>query len=413
MTYRIACIGEPLAELSNGPDGLGTAFGGDTLNTAIYCARAVAGQDIAVSYVTAIGEDAASTAALDLMRAEGLNVDFVRQDPDRQIGIYAIQNDEHGERHFHYWRDASAARQLFATDNSPEAQAIAQADLIYLSGITLAILSPAARDRLFAALCARRKAGGVFAFDSNMRPALWENANTAKSQTQRYWQITDIALPTLEDEAALFGDATPRDVVTRLQSLGITDGAVKHGASGPVALNEGCEALMFEPAARVIDTTGAGDSFNGAYLAGIAQNLPDAENLMTAHRLAAQVVGHKGAILPRDPAPTVRRIGSVIRLHPEHYAEYTRLHAEVWPGVLARLKASNFRNYSIFLKRPEHLMFGYFEYTGTDFAADNAAIAADPTTQDWWKVCGPMQDPFETRKDEEWWAEMEQVFYLE
>lgn len=413
MTYRIACIGEPLAELSNGPEGLGIAFGGDTLNTAIYCARVVAGQDVTVSYVTAIGEDAASTSALDLMRAEGLNVDFVRSDPRRQIGIYAIQNDKDGERHFHYWREASAARQLFATDNSPEAQAIAQADLIYLSGITLAILSPAARNRLFAALEARRSAGGLFAFDSNMRPALWENASTAKSETQSFWQITDIALPTFEDEAALFGDSTPRDVVTRLRGLGIANGAVKHGANGHVALSDKGEVLTFEPAARVIDTTGAGDSFNGAYLAGIAQNLPETENLLASHRLAARVVGHKGAILPRNPVVAVRRIGSVIRLRPEHYTEYTRLHADVWPGVLARLKASNFRNYSIFLKRPENLMFGYFEYTGSDFAADSAAIAADPTTQDWWKICGPMQDPFKTRQDDEWWAEMEQVFYLE
>ncbi|WP_299949503.1 PfkB family carbohydrate kinase [uncultured Ruegeria sp.] len=413
MSFHIACIGEPLAEMSNGPGGLKMAFGGDTLNTAIYCARACAGQDITVTYVTAVGEDAASVAAIDLMRSEELSIEFVRRDPNRQIGIYAIQNDANGERRFHYWRDKSAARQLFANDESDEIEAIAHADLIYLSGITLAIISPPARDRLFKALVARRKAGGLLAFDSNYRAMLWEDARTAHVQTERFWSITNIALPTYEDEAEIFGDATPRDVVFRLRGMGIQKGAVKHGAKGPVPLDASLQDLTFSQAQSVIDTTGAGDSFNGGYLASFIHGAPEADRLMTAHTLAAEVIGHKGAILPRNTPPTVRRIGSIIRLRPEHAEEYIRLHADVWDGVLARLKASNFRNYSIFLKRPEHLMFGYFEYSGTDFAADTAAIAADPVTQDWWKVCGPMQDAFETRKEGEWWADMEQVFFME
>lgn len=106
-------------------------------------------------------------------------------------------------------------------------------------------------------------------------------------------------------------------------------------------------------------------------------------------------------------------MGSVIRLKLEHLAEYKRLHAEVWPGVLNRLRSSNITNYSIYLKQPEGLMFGYFEYTGQDFSADDAAIAADPVTQEWWRICGPMQTPFETRSEGEWWAEMEEVFHMD
>ncbi len=108
-----------------------------------------------------------------------------------------------------------------------------------------------------------------------------------------------------------------------------------------------------------------------------------------------------------------QRMGMVIRLRPEHMVEYKRLHADVWPEVLARLKASNITNYSIFLREPENLMFGYWEYTGSDFAADNAAIAADPVTQDWWKICDPMQSPLESRAEGEWWASMEEVFHLD
>ncbi|WP_412551902.1 L-rhamnose mutarotase [Shimia sp. MIT910701] len=109
----------------------------------------------------------------------------------------------------------------------------------------------------------------------------------------------------------------------------------------------------------------------------------------------------------------VQRMGKVIGLKPEHMAEYKRLHAYVWLDVLARLRKSNITNYSIFLREPENLMFSYWEYTGTDFEADSAAIAADPITQDWWKVCGPMQAPLETRAEGEWWASMVEVFHLD
>ncbi|WP_336054961.1 L-rhamnose mutarotase [Nitratireductor sp. CH_MIT9313-5] len=109
----------------------------------------------------------------------------------------------------------------------------------------------------------------------------------------------------------------------------------------------------------------------------------------------------------------VQRMGMVIGVKPEALEEYKRLHANVWPEVLERLRKSNITNYSIFLREPENLMFSYWEYVGSDFEADNAAIAADPTTKEWWKLCGPMQAPLETRAPGEWWAGMEQVFYMD
>ncbi|WP_102226759.1 L-rhamnose mutarotase [Acidimangrovimonas sediminis] len=108
----------------------------------------------------------------------------------------------------------------------------------------------------------------------------------------------------------------------------------------------------------------------------------------------------------------MQRMGLVIGIDPAKIPEYRRLHADVWPGVLARLGASNITNYSIFLREPENLMFSYWEYRGTDFAADNAAIAADPVTREWWALCGPMQRPLDTRAEGEWWAPMEEVFHL-
>jgi len=107
----------------------------------------------------------------------------------------------------------------------------------------------------------------------------------------------------------------------------------------------------------------------------------------------------------------MQRMGMVIGLKPEHIAEYKRLHAEAWPEILAMISTCNITNYSIFLKEPENLLFGYWEYTGDDFAADAAIMAADPKTQEWWAICMPMQAPLDTRKEGEWWAMMEEVFH--
>ena len=109
----------------------------------------------------------------------------------------------------------------------------------------------------------------------------------------------------------------------------------------------------------------------------------------------------------------MKRYGAVLGLKPEAVVEYVRVHAAVWPDVLAQIRRSNIRNYSIFLKQPENLLFSYFEYYGTDYEADMAAMAADPVTQEWWALCMPMQSPLETRKDGEWWASIDEVFHTD
>ena len=107
----------------------------------------------------------------------------------------------------------------------------------------------------------------------------------------------------------------------------------------------------------------------------------------------------------------MRRIGTMIGIRPEKIDEYKRLHAAVWPGVLAKIADCNIKNYSIFLREPENLLFGYFEYHGEDFAADSARMAADPTTKEWWAVSMPCQQRLDSAADGEWWAPMEQVFF--
>ncbi|GAB3921107.1 hypothetical protein GCM10011575_16620 [Microlunatus endophyticus] len=109
----------------------------------------------------------------------------------------------------------------------------------------------------------------------------------------------------------------------------------------------------------------------------------------------------------------MQRVAQIIRLKPEVIQEYKRIHAAVWPGVLEQIHGSGIRNYSIFLREPENLLFAYFEYHGDDLAADMARMADDPTTQEWWKVTDPMQSPLETIAEGEWWAGAEEVFHTD
>jgi L-rhamnose mutarotase len=109
----------------------------------------------------------------------------------------------------------------------------------------------------------------------------------------------------------------------------------------------------------------------------------------------------------------MERMGQVIRLKSDVIAEYKRIHAEVWPEVLKAISDSHIRNYTIFLKEPENLLFAYWEYHGTNFAADLEKMKVVPMMQQWWTITDPMQMPFETRRPGEWWARMENVFHTD
>jgi len=107
----------------------------------------------------------------------------------------------------------------------------------------------------------------------------------------------------------------------------------------------------------------------------------------------------------------MKRYGQIIGVRPEKLEEYKTLHAAVWPGVLKMIRDCNIRNYSIYYK--DGLLFAYFEYTGKDFKTDMAKMAADPTTQKWWDICKPCQEPLKTRSEGEWWSAMEEVFHCD
>ncbi|MEC8091263.1 MAG: sugar kinase [Pseudomonadota bacterium] len=298
-TGRLLAIGEVMAEIRTaGDDGFALGFAGDTYNTAVYAAREI-GVPGAVAYLTRVGSEPLSAALVERAAGEGIDTTHVAVDPDRNIGIYSVSTDAHGERSFHYWRADSAARRLFAVEET--AMFMPGAEIIYLSGITLAILAPAARHRLVEALAARRAAGTRIAFDSNYRPKLWDDAAAARAAMQALWEVTDIALPSIDDEMELFGDSGEAAVIDRFAERSWEGIAIKRGIRGPVSPHLDAAAHPdFPPADRVVDTTAAGDSFNGGYLAAFLAGKDEAARLAAGHALAARVVGAPGAIIPRE-----------------------------------------------------------------------------------------------------------------
>ena len=293
---RIACVGEAMVELSLGEGRQAlVGFAGDTLNTAIYLKRAAAAMDVA--YVTRLGRDAFSRRLRDFIAAEGIAVDRIEVSDTRQVGLYAITTDKDGERSFTYWRGQSAARQMFQAEAGADFSALDGFDVVYLSAITLAILPSEMREGLADWLQDFRTQGGQVAFDSNYRAALWEDQPTAQRWIARFWGLCDLALPSVDDEMAIFGDADQAAVVQRLQGCGAQDGALKRGPEGPLSLGEPV-AANYQPAKVVVDTTAAGDSFNAGYLAARLGGADQAAALQAGHDLASFVVGVKGAIAP-------------------------------------------------------------------------------------------------------------------
>ena len=291
---KIAAIGEAMIELSMMDDTADVRVAGDTLNTAIYLKRCA--PDLQVDYVTRVGTDAFSDRIIATMQAEDIGTHTVERDPQGTPGLYAITTDAQGERSFSYWRDTSAARMVFVTPDGPDFSALDSYDVVYTSAITLAIMPASTRAALIRWLQAYRRLGGRVAFDSNYRPRLWGDVEAARAAMSAMWALCDIALPSIDDEMALTGE-TASAVAARFLGLKRT-GALKRGADGPLCLQSGTTA-SYPKAERVVDTTAAGDSFNGAYLASVLTGGPQADALRAGHDLACQVIGHRGAILPR------------------------------------------------------------------------------------------------------------------
>ena len=291
-------VGECMVEMSEtGGGGYRLGFAGDTLNTAYY-ARAALPENWKVDYCTALGDDHYSAKMLNMFDTHSIGSSRVSIIGGKRPGLYLIRQED-GDRHFTYWRENAAARQL-ADDPARLAQSLEGADLIYFSGITLAILPEQARETLFNAIEKVRKSGALIAFDTNIRPILWPSEDALKSAFRRAAALTDFLLPTHADEIPCFGDKSPRQTAERYAGWGAKEVVVKNGEKDAFVLtHEHHWDVPSVPSVSLVDATAAGDSFNGTYLAHrLAGAAPDAAARL-AHKIASIVIGHRGALVDR------------------------------------------------------------------------------------------------------------------
>lgn len=304
---RIVAVGECMIELSDrrGADWR-MGFAGDTLNTLWYL-RALLPDGAVTDYFTAFGDDPFSREQMDFLSGHGIGTAGSPVIAGKAPGLYAVNLDPAGERSFTYWRSDSAARRL-ADDPEALATSLAAAGLVYFSGITLAILDNEARTTLLTALQDVRKETAI-AFDPNHRPPLWPDGETARAAYAWAYETATIVLPTFDDEQGLFGDADAHATAARVTALGPGEVIVKQGA-GPaiVSIDGKASEIAAREDVRPVDTSGAGDSFNGAYLAARMTGWEPEDSVRFAHAIAALVVTHHGALLPMEGLAPFRQM---------------------------------------------------------------------------------------------------------
>lgn len=300
---RVVSFGECMIEVSASADGALIGFGGDTFNTAAYLAR----QGIDVDYATALGDDPWSDEMLALFQAERVGTGRVVRLAGRLPGLYTIRTGPGGERRFHYWRDRAPARELFT---HPAARGVVEAlpeyDLLYFSGISLSLYGEEGRAALGRMLDAARAGRGTIAFDGNYRPAGWASTDQARAAVLAILGKVCVAMPTFEDEQALWGDASPGETAARLLALGVGEVVVKDGPRGALVASKARPDPVSVPVpdpVEAIDTTAAGDSFNAGYLAGRLGGLGPEDAAVRGHRLAGAVVKIRGALIPPAAMP--------------------------------------------------------------------------------------------------------------
>jgi 2-dehydro-3-deoxygluconokinase len=266
---RVIAIGECMVELSAAGEGLlRQRLAGDAYNTAVYLKRAR--PEHHVSFLTVTGADPLSATMRRAWDAEGVDDDLAFVDPARRPALYLIETDPAGERRFHYWRSESAARGWFEALLRAGYDILRGADLIYVSGI-----------------------------DPNLRPALWPALDDARACLETMAGIADILLPSRQDLEALLGESRADAQIERLIGLGAREIALTAEADDCLVWDGQTLDALTPPTARVVDTSGGGDSFNGAYLAARLAGASPAESAVEGLKLAARVVEQPGALIPR------------------------------------------------------------------------------------------------------------------
>lgn len=304
-TSRIALFGECMIELRGELFGtMQQNFGGDTLNTAVYLARLTAEAGVHVAYATQLGTDAYSDAMVTAWASEGIDTTMVRRDEGKMPGLYTIQVDDKGERTFYYWRDMSAAKDFFVGASSLLEDRLEEIDVFYYSGISLAVQPQTGRERLLAFVEKLRARGGKVCFDNNYRPRLWRGSPQTVEWYDRAYANADMAFITLDDNAHLYR-VSEEEALEHALALPPEEVIVKRGSEPSMVRVKG-EPLIEVPTfkvKKVVDTTGAGDSFAAGYLAARLQGQSPEVATRSGNKIASIVVQHPGAIIPKEAMP--------------------------------------------------------------------------------------------------------------
>ncbi|MDR3496706.1 MAG: sugar kinase [Ancalomicrobiaceae bacterium] len=301
---RVAVLGECMVEIRHlDAEFARFSFGGDVLNTAIYLTRL----GFPTRFVTALGDDRYSERMLAAWSYEGVKTDAVRIVPGRLPGMYVIETSPDGERRFLYWRTDSPARDVFTAANAEETtKALIDTDVLFLSGITLSLYGEAGLWRLFAALKMAHRKGVKIVFDTNFRPRNWPDLSIARAAFAELADVVDIVLAGDEDTLHLFGGNDAEAALRDWLDFESTEVVLKCGSRDCRIWADGATfAAAPERVDKVVDTTAAGDSFAAAYLAARLHGAAPDVAARAGHRLAAVVICHPGAIIPKSAMPSL------------------------------------------------------------------------------------------------------------
>lgn len=274
------------------------SFAGDVYNSAVYLKRCFPA--IRSSIVTAVGQDNLSTKMLEVFEAENINASLAFRHNSKVPGMYLIETDDTGERSFTYWRSDSAARKVVDFLNTNVIEQFKQNDMFFFSGISLAVIEEGARDIFWQKLAQIQQAGVKIVFDPNYRARLWRDEAQAKAQFEQAFKVCDLALPGVEDLAELYSIETTHEVIDFCHQYNINEVIVKNGPASVITSENGAIVIHeITPVTHVVDTTSAGDAFNGVYLGArlSGRNVSDAVQL--AAKAAGTVIQHPGAIAPK------------------------------------------------------------------------------------------------------------------
>ncbi|MBH0092979.1 sugar kinase [Pseudoalteromonas sp. SCQQ13] len=297
---NIYFLGECMVELRAMSEAtLHQSFAGDVYNSAVYLKRSFA--QISTSVVTALGQDNLSKKMLERFESEQLDTQFVFAHDTKVPGMYYIETDEHGERSFIYWRSDAAAKKVVDFLTPELVEQLSQGDMFFFSGISLAVIEEGARERFWQIVTQLKNAGVKIVFDPNYRARLWKNTEETKAQYHLAFSVADITLPGVEDLATLYNVHSVDAVIEYLQKYKIEEIVVKNGPASVVTKHDNTlQSHTIIPVKNVVDTTSAGDAFNGVYLGARLSGLTIENAVQLAAKAAGAVIQQPGAIVPKD-----------------------------------------------------------------------------------------------------------------